>query len=809
MPSLDRKPWIRSRLRPVLVTLTCVATGAFFLTKLNGHYPIRDWLFWRLLEIAAWCVFFHAACLSFGHLVVSRWLRQGTLPKTEKLVASMAVGVVAFVMAMYVGGALALYGPVFAILLPSLMLAAGAADLAFLLRDGWAQRAARPNPPLHPLVTAAIVVGVLCCGLLYLQCMTPEALNYDSKWYHLTVAQDYAREGRIVPFPGDYNKNMPQLASLVHAWGWMVPGLAEEPLRWMLALHQELAMVLWTLAAVSAGVSWFAVRARVPGAWTVFFLFPGIFVYDSNIGGSADHFLGFFAVPLFLAAVRAGEGLAPRRCALLGVVAAGTVLTKYQSIYLLGAVGALFVGFWLRRIAEDVWPRPGGAGVGAAATPARSKSRAWLWRGPAIFAMVALLLSLPHFVKNWIFYRNPVYPYLTPLFVGSHPTQPETPLLVANLLADNSAQPQGTFWDKIVGALKLLFTFSLDPHYSTSRPVIGSLFTLLLPVIPLLRRSRRLVLGVLVSLGALLAWGFTYLVDRNLQTFLPLLIAVTGGVIVRAWNAGWLARPGLVALVLAQLVWSGDALFFSSDGRMADAVAMIRSGYDGKAKTRFEKYLRGQVALQKRLPPKAVVLFHNSRLSLGVNRTVVQDLPGFQGLISYRSVRTPRELCELYRSLGITHIVHEPGVWRALTRQEEVVFDSFLARFAPNRVQEDGYELIELPSELPPAEAPYRVLGLGLPGYRDGVYPVDAMSVVESLSDRLKTYPTPAVATTGEEAAAPEIIDHVNAVLIGSGATAPSALALVLRDKFINIFNFGGQLSVYVRSTSLQPPAPP
>ncbi len=793
-------------LRPLLVTLACGATGACFLTLLNGHYPIRDWLFWRLLVIASWCLFFHAACFSFGHLVVSRWLRQSRLPTTEKVVASMAVGMVAFVTAMYIGGALALYGPIFAIVLPSLMFVAGAAELVVFVQDRRAVRAAHRRPPLHPLITAAIVGGVLCCGLLYLQGMTPEALNYDSRWYHLTVAQDYAREGRIVPFPGDYNKNMPQLAGLVHAWGWMVPGLSE-PLRWMLALHQELAMVLWTLAAVSSGVSWFSARARVPGAWTVFFLFPGIFVYDSNIGGSADHFLGFFALPLFLATVRAGEGLAPRRCALLGILVAAAVLTKYQSVYLLGALGALFIGLWLRRIAEDVWPRPDSAGP--ATTPTRTQSRAWLWKGPVTVAVVALLLSLPHFVRNWIFYRNPVYPYLTPIFSGSHPTQPNTPLLVANMLVDNNAHPQGSFWQKLGDAFLLLFTFSLKPHYSLSRPVIGSLFTLLLPVILLLRRPGRLVLGALVSLVALLAWGFTYRVDRNLQTFLPLLIAVTGGVIVRAWDTGWLARPGLVGLVLAQLIWSGDAFFFSGFEHMADAVTLIRSGYEGQAKTRFEKYLRAQVAMSERLPANAVVLFHNSRLSLGVNRPVVQDLPGFQGLISYRGVRTPRELCELYRSLGITHVVHERGAWKAFTRQEEVVFASFLARFAPNRTQVGEYELVELPAELPPVEAPYRVLSLGLPGYRDGIYPVDAMGTIEVLSDHLKTYATPSAPASWDTAPSPEVIDQVNAVLTGPGAAPTPALALALREKFTNIFNFGGQLGVYVRSASLPVPAAP
>src|SRR6185295_2774536 len=175
---------------------------------------------------------------------------------------------------------------------------------------------ARSRP--DPIATAVIVFGVLCLGLLYLQAMTPDALDYDPRWYHLTVAQDYAREGKIVPFPADYPKCYPHLASLVYTWGFLVPGL-NDPLRWMLALHNEFCLFLWTLVGVAAGVAWLVEKARVRGAWVAFFLFPGIFLYDSHIGGGADHVVAFFAVPLFLAALRAASDLSPRRCALVGI----------------------------------------------------------------------------------------------------------------------------------------------------------------------------------------------------------------------------------------------------------------------------------------------------------------------------------------------------------------------------------------------------------------------------------------------------------------------------------------------------------
>lgn len=43
---------------------------------------------------------------------------------------------------------------------------------------------------------------------------------------HVVIAQDYAREGHLVPFVGDWQPNVPHLASFVFTWGFIVPGLA-------------------------------------------------------------------------------------------------------------------------------------------------------------------------------------------------------------------------------------------------------------------------------------------------------------------------------------------------------------------------------------------------------------------------------------------------------------------------------------------------------------------------------------------------------------------------------------------------------
>src|ERR1017187_2691774 len=437
--NLASRRWVRS----LAVGVVCLVGLSFYLSLLDPKYPIKDWLFWQLLILWSYCAVLNVACLAFGHPILFRWLKVRDRPALETLITSVAVGLVAFTMVMFVAGALSLYRIWFAVALPIGMLVAGGPSLLRLVRLWRADRAAtRVLPPWTDiLVKAAIVAGVILVGFAYLQCMTPAALNYDSRWYHLTIAQDYAREGRIVAFPADYNKSFPHLASIVNTWGFLLPGL-DDPLRWMLALHLEFCLLLWALAGVGATAAWLVERTRVKGAWAAFFLFPIIFDYDSNLGGGADHFVGFFAAPVFLAAVRAARDLSPRHCALVGVLAAGAVLSKYQAIYLVVPIAILMVWrwFWLSFLSLR------SAGLMARLA---QLGRARLWRGPLILVMVGALLTAPHFLKNWIFYRNPLYPFMTEFFAGSRPRQPDSPILVTYMLTGDGTI-QRPPWDGAV-----------------------------------------------------------------------------------------------------------------------------------------------------------------------------------------------------------------------------------------------------------------------------------------------------------------------------------------------------------------------
>lgn len=724
--------------------------GAYvYASIVDRFYPVERWLFWKLAMLWGWVLVLSLACTCFGQLLITRVLRLRGLTALESAVFAMATGLVCFELSLYIGGALAWFTPEFAAALPLTMLALGAKSGWGLVRSLlWAAKHTRHTPFSYGL----LVVGSMCVGLLYLGAMTPDALNYDSTWCHLTVAQDYARAGRIIPFPADYTKNMPQLASLIHTWGYLVPGLDSPPLRWMLVLHNEFGLFLWTLAGLAAGVRRLLNDQRIRGSWAAFFLFPIIFVYDNNMGGAADHVCAFFSVPLLLATLRLCRSFASSDAILLGVMGAGGLATKYQAAYLIVGVALVVGPLWVRELARI--RREGG------------RMQTTLL-APLVAAGTLLVCVSPHFIRQAIFHHNPLYPFLQDV-IPSTPTHPGAALLFNNTISDPHWIPRGNAWARFSHATRLFWTFSFEPHYSFTRnvPVFGSLFTLLLPALLFIRDRGRIVVGAFISSVALFIWAYVYNVDRNLQVFMPVMAAVTGAVIIRIWRSSWLARLGIAPLVALQIVWGADALFYNSYGRIDSAMTLIRSGFENTSQALFDTYRKSFRDIHAALPKGSRVLLHNAHPNLGIDHDLYLDGLGYQALIIYDHVHTPAELYHYFRKLGLSHLLYDPGGFRAPTKQQEVLWNAFIrsARLLGNF---GNYRLLEMPKEAPAAEPAWSVALLGMRGYADGIYPIGHLNTDEQLPHALQKYarPTERLATDPKERK--KQLEKVQAILVG------------------------------------------
>lgn len=792
---LRRVPW-----RGLVVLLICGLSIQHYGEMLDAAYKVKDWAFWPIALMWGYNAVFFAACFSLGIRVVT-WLRVGGTA-LEQFVFALPTGVIGFTLCMYGLGALHLFNRPAAIALAVLLLLSGAhPGIRFLRRalSQWTTPAARPDAATARLIQAgALAFGVVCLALLYLPVLTQETLNFDAQWCHLTVAQDYAREGHIVRYDGDYARNHPQLAPFIHTWFWLlpVPSLLQ---RWTLPLHTEFFMVVFALPGIAAVVRYLLKQKAAPMSWVGYFLFPAIFVYDNNLGGSSDHFFMLFTAPLFLAVARAATTLDRRYLLLTGMMAAGSLLTKYQAIYLLPICAVVVLVGLLIGLAKNLRAAYASGKRGSKLLAAVDARRYLL--APLMAAGVFLTLVSPHFVRNWVFYDNPFYPFLQNVF-RSNPTQPDAVYYFREVFQDYNWRPHGTTWEQVSSSLKLLATFSFIPSYYFYRadwPNFGALFTYAAPFVLFVRRPARIWLGILVGLGAVFGWAITFRNERNLQGFVPLFAAVTVALLVRAWQLGWFARLGVVLLVALQLVWGGDSLFYSQYGRLTTVINSFRAGYDKTTAQRFTTH--PLVEASKTLPPDAKVLFHNNRPTLGLNRVVALDFVGSQALVSYGKVENVAELVGEWQKAGITHVLQETPAWLGKEYRKLEVLFPMLQRAAGPGKRFGGYSLLDIRKlhDLP-AQKGMRVVLSGVPGYRDGVYPLASMDVVETLPAHLRHYPPPEAPIPTDPAQQQELVDKASAALITG---SPPVQQAMVRKGWSSVQSYSGYFSVY-----LPPPRP-
>ncbi len=704
----------------VSVVLAAVALG---IIPPESRRPINWWIVdyakivgYQALLGLAWC--------SAGAFLL-RFLPTPGCGRRERLLYAVTLGVVAFALLLYVAGTLRLFGPVLALLMPGLMILLGLGDLIRLLRSSRREEKGGESVLLH-FVRAFGYIGIF---LVVLQSATPNSIHYDGTWTHLTIAEDYAREGGLVPFFGSIAKNLPHLASILYTWAFMVPGLGHPALHWLCAQWLELQIFGFTLLGVSAVSTWLSGRTRFPGVWAAFFLFPGFYIYDSNFGGGSDHVAAFFALPALIASVRAARTLNMSYGVMAGLFSGALMHTKFQCFYLVLPLFLYLTIRWARHgVVRWLRKRKGQADFFLPV-------RAWLG-APLAYGLAFLLSFGPHLLRNAIYYKNPVYPLLPSVFKNG-------PYL-ENMPYDPFTQTREAYASTIPQALELMFTFSVKPQYAFGEaiPVFGSLFTLLLPVGLLSFRRRKLFLAFLLSNAALFLWCYTYRIDRNLQLVLPWFVAVTGCLLSLLWRAGWGGRAAVVVAVALQVGWGSRFMLVGGQDRIQSLLSLVRSSPNGSLKARWDGFRSSYRVLGEKLPEDATLLLHTGHVHLGINRRTMGDWAGWQHVIDYRTMKNAREVYLGYRNVGITHITWNKHDY-PVTKQEDALFHEFTRHYAKRMAGPSDVKLWAMPDEAPPACEPMLVVTKNLHGYRDGLYPIEALGVFETLPQHLLQYPEP------------------------------------------------------------------
>ncbi len=688
------------RAHRILVAVVAGAGVGIGLWQLNGHYPVRHWLVWVYLQIWLLAASWALACLSGGHAILRR-VRALSLPLREHVVFAFACGVLEFAVGIFLIGLFGGLGRVAFLAWPLAMMASGLRPLLRLGRRAWRRvRLARRRPGLSrpsPGAYAIFFFGSVGALALYLNILTPSNISYDARWYHLALAEHYVAASSIARFrEGWFAGALPQLSSYLYTWAFLLPGSTLFT-HVEVAAHLEFVIFLATLASIPLAVRWLLRGVRAPLSWVALFLFPGIFVYDSTLCGAADHVLAFWAVPIFLATGRFWRSWTKQNACLLAAMAAGAALTKYQAIYLLAPIA---FGLAVRTLIVIRRRRSARADLSAPIT------------GAVFFS----LLTSIHWLKNLVWYRDPIYPLLHDV-LKIRPWNPDADPVTT--LQAGGFKPVGAFSHRLFESTRALATFAFEAHdwppFHRDWPVFGFLFTLLLPYLVILKGGWRIrALGGAALMGVFV-WYWTFHEDRYLQALVPWMAAVVAAVIWRLWRAGIVARISVIVLIAVQIAWGGDhyslpthTMLYQQPSRVA--MDMIADGYQGRFAERFQPP-SDLVSAGKSLPRSARVLIHEQHLRLGIGVPAVSDALGTQGALSYRRARSPRDLWEQLRALGVTHILWPASPIGLETWGDETVFYDFVSKdlVAPGHF--DGVVLGAL-GDAPPSDVPYGPVAL-------------------------------------------------------------------------------------------------
>jgi hypothetical protein len=350
---------------------------------------------------------------------------------------------------------------------------------------------------------------------------------------------------------------------------------------------------------------------------------------------------------------------------------------------------------------------------------------------------LALGLSSPLWLRNLVWYGDPLYPTLRSVFHARHWVRSAT-TQVTSLYTPHMWVPERS-WKGAWETLRALYEYAFVPHnwetFHRDLPVFGFLFTLTVPLLLLFHRARRLLIAYASCHVGILFWYWTAHQDRYLQALVPIMASGVAAVLCAVWQMGVLPRLAASTLLVLQVAWGGDTPFFPTHAMLAggsslkNAIDLLASGFNGERERRLDVFSANQ-GVARALPKDATLLVHEMPDHLGFEARTVSDT--FQTQIDYATAPSPAGVYDLLQRFGVTHIVVRAGASRGQDSVGgDIAFHYFFTNAAQEHQRHAGLVLAAMPAEKPASPAFHdRALYIGCSDrYDHGLYAIRALNV--------------------------------------------------------------------------------
>lgn len=688
----------RDRLVPWLLWIGAAAV----LVTVHIQYPVTDWMLVPLarswLLVAVWLL----GCSSLGWRAL-RLIGADFERNDVRHLIALTAGVALFAMLVAGAGLAGVLNTSFFFLAPLACLATSGRDywteLRQLLQES--SRVARETRLTVP-VLLAIGLAIVGFALVYLPTLTPHNIQHDARWYHLPIAQQYASQGSLAPFAeGWFLASYPHLSSLLYTWAMLLP--ASIVARLDLVAHVELALFCVTLAGTGIAARAFTGRRMGYLAGVLVFAFPGFFVYDSNLSSGADHVAALWAPALLLLLRFVWIRSRSSDWALAGLVIGAAAATKYSAICIVAPAIACLCARAL---------------VSAFRGSQAQKRLALV--GLPLAGCVVLVITAPHWLRNWLTFGDPLYPLLH-AWLPSDVWNPDAAKYFRQFQERTVLRGDASVLG-LLEALGVALTFGFHVHeygFHERLPTFGFLFAICLFLAPFARVTKPIRWTFALCLTGILAWFFTYHRDRYIQALLPWMVVASAAVLIALYDTRRRSvRVGIAIVLAAQLIAAADVPFMRSHimvpGKhpLPHALERIAMGFEGRADERDVPYKEWAFAefteIGTKLPEGARVLVHRQRLWLGLDAPVVVDEPAWQGGLAFGTLGSSAAVYDRLKELGVTHIItsREKPPGGAFSIGGAIAFWSFLKNHATRMAQVGRLSLWALPDARPAETEP-------------------------------------------------------------------------------------------------------
>ncbi len=554
---------------------------------------------------------------------------------------------------------------------------------------------------------------LLLIGLFALLLALLPPTDWDGLFYHLTGPKLYLQAGRITGGFDVPHFNFPSLMEMLFAWAMLLRGdIAAKLLHTGFGLLLVGLVYLTTRRFLGQKAAWPAVviLAGMPmlgtlAAWAyndlalAFYQLAAIYAIINYQLAISNEQLAMNKSPISNPSTTLRTSLQSlienpkpvlslaevskiqnRRWLILGGLFAGLAMgLKYTSFVTPLVISGLILWrtCWVSRITPSNrwWPASRFAGIS----------------NLAIFSLVALLIALPWYVKNWVFTGNPVYPFLSDLLGGQYwdsfraewyasagtgiGWRPGTLLTLPWLLTLGVRDVN--FWDGRTGPLLLLFLplilfYSLfHNHYNASQSKIQN---------PKSKIANVLLIYVLAHFAF---WTLGVIWSRSLWQSRLLLPGLVGLAPLAGWV--WVKLPQFdlskfsvsrfvnIAVGLALVLTIVDVGLLTLKINPAPYVVGLESR-DEYLTRRLGAHYAAMQQINQQLPPNARVVFLWEPRSYYCRLDCQPDsiLDRFPHLVyQYRSTEA---IAQAWQKAGATHVlIHRSGLDFLLQEQPEMI----------------------------------------------------------------------------------------------------------------------------------------